>query len=819
MKLLCRNMLFITLFLLIFTGSGNAQTTWSIILSNDHIKDEAIRVVLDDLQKTGKQFGLQFKTVNDRKGISNHSIIVGDPVRNECTANLVKKGKVRLKGVDNPQGYEIITRDIDGSKTIIVAGGSIVGDVYGLYWIWDRLRVFKNIPDINIKREPAVKIRYTRVHVKNKEDIKRALRYGLNLVYGDNPLSLIPWDAEPERTENEKNRGKTREMIKYAHSLHIKYLSFGTDFTYHPTLLKKFGAKLSPSDPFFWDAVQEKYRMLFQAIPELDGLVTFTGEEQSYWENYKTFDPMHDGEGCDWSLQKRYRTFVKKVYNVVVGEFGKIYHHRTWITNSYEQQSQPEVYKKIFTDAVPTKNLYLIPSFTQNDRWWHQRYNPTFNVTPHNMLAVLEPMNYYESSKSDLFPTFPGQYFQAGLQSILEVTNSNLKGLSFDLRSPDDYKTGNLTAYTVFRLGWDYLENPKEIAADFCAIHFGRAASKGMAEIYLLSPIAYKYGLFIEPVAYGNFNSLPQIRVGTFPAQGYPRIDDGKEHIQFLRKIYLRCKPWVAETLSYLDHGLDVANTMKEKYKHVKPQIADKKLADDVENRLEMTRLFIKTNNLYVKTAFAYFEYRDDPTEAFRSKLAKLHSALLQTCNNFIDTPGYGYHLFGVDQILKNVEQALNDLPNAEQLLKDAPSSAQIEKIVAEQQDKYSKILSERSKEAVKILHWEGRVDGRDIIKIRGKHLEVEHLRWDPMYFKDYKILTDLPKKAVTVIPKDIESRPMHPFILEQPSRKNNYTVQVYLYDVPGGAGWCKFDLYYIPQTPDKLGLEIPWQKNNILGR
>ena len=140
------------------------------------------------------------------------------------------------------------------------------------------------------------------------------------------------------------------------------------------------------------------------------------------------------------------------------------------------------------------------------------------------MLAVLEPMYYYESSKSNIFPTYPGIYFQAGLQSILETPNSNLKGLSFDLRDPDDFKTSRLTAYTVFRLGWNYLEDPRQIVEDFCSMNFGVDAAEGMADIFMLSPVAYKYGLFIEPVAYGEFNSLPHIRVGTFPAQGYRHV-------------------------------------------------------------------------------------------------------------------------------------------------------------------------------------------------------------------------------------------------------------------------------------------------------
>ena len=36
-----------------------------------------------------------------------------------------------------------------------------------------------------------------------RADMDRALRYGLNLVYGDNPLNLIPWKSEPEAKQPE----------------------------------------------------------------------------------------------------------------------------------------------------------------------------------------------------------------------------------------------------------------------------------------------------------------------------------------------------------------------------------------------------------------------------------------------------------------------------------------------------------------------------------------------------------------------------------------------------------------------------------------
>jgi len=620
----------------------------------------------------------------------------------------------------------------------------------------------------------------------------------------------VPWNSEPQRAENQKHRARTGELAEYAHSLHMKFMSFGTEFTYHPSLLAEFGTTLSPSDPRFWDAVRAKFRRLLQAVPELDGVATFTGEEQSYWGDYKTFDVMHDGKGCDWSLAKRYRTFVKAVWDVVAGEFDKDLLHRTWITNAYEQQSQPEVYRRIFTDDVPTRNLYLIPSFTQNDRWWYQPYNPTFNLTPHNMMAVFETMDYHAGA--NVFPTYPGTYFQAGLESIRRARNSNLKGASLDLPAKEGWDTRSLTAYTVARLTWDHKQDPKDIAADYCAITFGESLAEAMAEICLLSPAAYKYGLYIEPVAYGAFSSLPHIRVGSFVAEGYPSIDGGKEHLEFLRGIYLRCKPWLPQTLTYLDHGLDVANTMEKRYAAVKPLVSDRRLAAEVENSLRLTRLLIQTNNRYAKAFFAYFQYLAEPTEANRQALRRLFEELTTARKDFVETPGYDYRLFGVDQLLKNVRQALEDLQRAKRTLARAPSSEEIEQTVKQQQRRYRELLRTHANRAEKILYWEGRVDGRDILSVRGDDLEIEHLRWDPIYFHNHTFAKPLPRRAGTVVPEDIESEPMHPFILEQPSEKNNYTAKVYLYDVPGGAHWVKFNLYFIDESPEALGLNVPWE-------
>ena len=133
---------------------------WYVVLDKPLATDEAIQVAIDDLNKSGESFGVQFiKTSKTNKKYTN-SIIVGSPERNGDTKSLVEKKKLTLEDIDCEQGFEIVTKSIDGRKVMVVSGGSILGETYGLFWISDRLKVTGTIPDINTVREPELKIRF-----------------------------------------------------------------------------------------------------------------------------------------------------------------------------------------------------------------------------------------------------------------------------------------------------------------------------------------------------------------------------------------------------------------------------------------------------------------------------------------------------------------------------------------------------------------------------------------------------------------------------------------------------------------------------------
>ena len=110
---------FITVIALLFSVMqlfATENQSWYIVLDKPLASDEAIQVAIDDLNKSGEAFGIQFiKTTNTKKKYAN-SIIVGSPERNGFTNSLVEKEKLTLEGVHDEQGYEIITKSIPPAK-------------------------------------------------------------------------------------------------------------------------------------------------------------------------------------------------------------------------------------------------------------------------------------------------------------------------------------------------------------------------------------------------------------------------------------------------------------------------------------------------------------------------------------------------------------------------------------------------------------------------------------------------------------------------------------------------------------------------------
>ncbi|NLN92310.1 MAG: hypothetical protein GX130_03240 [Candidatus Hydrogenedens sp.] len=790
-----------------FVNVAYSVESWHFCVLPERASEESVRLALEDLLQSAEELGQPLVMVENAETVSGNVIILSYAPQHPLIAKMISEGLWKPAVPENTEGYEIVTVQDGNRKIMVIAGASAIGDAYGIYWLRDRMRVFHQIPEINAVREPEFPIRLAGAWGRRgyggstKEQMRGALRNSINWVSGPNVLDLIPWSAEPEATENADHREKARELIAYAHSLGMKYFSFSNAYVYHPSILEEFDATLNPEDPKFWDAVQETYRRLFQALPELDGIELCNDDLSGFWGNYLPFDVMREAPECDWSYTKRYNTFMQKVQEVVNGEFGKQHFYFTWGLREHEIHCQPEVFKEIFKDNIPTDNLYLMPKITRGDRWWHQPYNATFNLTPHKTLVLFETMNYYEGGISKLFPTFSGQYFQRGLQRFLAPEDSNVEGIGL-LAGPmrDGWGTVNAYSYVLYRLTWDLNESMEQIARDFASIYFGPAAAESMAAVYLASPAAYKYGLHIEPISYGQFNSFPHMRVNTFPAEGYPALDSGKEHMENLYKIYLRCEPWSEATLRAQYYGLEQAEQMIKDFESGRDKIEDAAVAEDVGNRLMMTRNLIRTNIGYVTTIFAYFDYKAQDTKANKKALAEALHQLEEAREDFKNTPGFAYQLFAIDILFDNAKDMLDNREEAIRVYNEIPTRSQLDAQIKKEQDGYRQALKDHKDKAVRFAKFELLCDGQDLVIIQDDQFSIKNLYYDGVSVRLAEFLEPLPKRPVKVIIDDLESRPMHPFILEQPSAENDYTLKVYLDDQPGGNGWMIFDLYYLEE-------------------
>ncbi|MCC6490507.1 MAG: hypothetical protein IT364_23685 [Candidatus Hydrogenedentes bacterium] len=786
--------------------------SWHVILGEAPQPESGLALAVADLQSALEKVGASVTVHHDAADPGGNLIVVGNSSRNGLTASFVAGGAVRLVEIPNPEGFGIRPVKSEGRRVLVISGGGPAGEVYGVYWLWDRVRVAHAVPELDVRREPAFYVRSG--GGTSIEDMNASLRYTVNWVSYPNSNALVPWESEPLRSQNEENRAEARRLIEYAHALHMKFFTDADEFSYHPDVLAKYGATLSPADPALWNMLQDKYRSLLKALPELDGIRIRTGELTRVLEPLKPYDVMHEPEVGDWPLERRYQTFVKKMHEVVVGESGKLYYHRTWVTNATEQHSNPDVYKAIFTDEVPVENLFLSPYLTRGDRWFYQPINATFNLTPHKMLVLLAPMNYHEDGSTNIFPTYPGLYFREGLDQIWRGKESNIAGSQMNIPKDDGWWSNELTAYAAFRMAWDPLEDPRVIAEDFASIHFGKRTAKIMGEAIMLSGEAYKNGLYIKPVAEAiEWNTLPQLRLTTFPVQGFPEIDRGKAHVNWLRDtIYTPCKGRIDEALKYLDKGLGQAQNMQSLGRAAAPDFDDPEVARQVGDSLELARQLIAVNIAYTKACFAYFGYAAAPGPETEKALEESLSNMVVTVGEFRAVPGFDYKLYGIDQLRKNILEMLVDREEAQRRLAAAPDKDEVSGLIAEHQAQDVRILQEHADAALKVLHWQGMVDGKDILRIQGDKLTIEHVMADPIHSDKVVFAAPLPAKAGTVVVKDIRSGEVHPFVLTQPTKENSYTAEVYLFDPgPGYAMW-ELEVYFLDRDPVSLGIDPTWE-------
>lgn len=607
------------------------------------------------------------------------------------------------------------------------------------------------------------------------------------VMYGFNRVMI--WNAA-SRPLAERYREFFRRATRVAHQMGLRLFLCGDEFIYQPAWLKEKGARLSTSDPKLWQAMASKYRQVLTALPEIDGIMTRTGEVIP-WPGVKAFDLIHNrGDNDERDIVDNYREFLQTVYRVVVGEFGKTYVHRTWVTNNYEQASVPEIYKEIFNSQLPTANFFSGIKLTLTDQWEYQPLNPTFGVTPHATLATIEISRCTGPILDYAMP-----FIQSGMEYAREHGAVGLLGGVSPVQFKQDLADTTIDesiAYSLWRLSWTPNADLHSILRDWAKRRLGAPVAEQVANMLpSLGDIA-RDSWYLRPVAERNWNPQQLFYSAHFVIQGDPAWDRGVGQDRFLRDIYLTCKPWMRETMSEVDEGVWRYDQILSRWNRVQPLLTDPAVGKAWRQRIWRTREALNMYRAYVQTFLICDAYRDTPTPALHTELAYRVADLKKTLAGYEAEPDH-FGLGGIPIFLNIAERTLANRQALERYLAGAPTPKEIDHHlrVAEAHDS---ALVKICPSAQTFLSWAGSVDGREVFTLKGKKLTDEHLMNDHPQNVSAKIYQSIPKRPLTYF-LDRHAGRGWVVLLQSPSSDNGWTAKIFVDDPQPSEDVYRFDL------------------------
>jgi hypothetical protein len=622
-----------------------------------------------------------------------------------------------------------------------------------------------------------------------REKLDLAGRLGFNYVLVAGLENYVPNDDPFYGPRAQRFRPYLEAAIRAAHERGIKLLLYGDEAVYLPTWLRRAGAAASVKDPRFWEMIQDKYRRLLAAFPELDGLAARVGEVIPY-HGFEAVDLLHSRETePDPRLEERMRRFVLTAHRVVSGEFGKLFLVRTWTTSDWQTHSVPAVYRGVFTAEVPVANLLVSIKLTKQDAWYYgSAFNPTFGQTPHATIAEAELYSQYHGYGT--LVDFPIRWFAAALRW---AESRGVRGVMASEARTGLLGEGMLSVFS--RLVENPAADEAQLTREWAAAEFGEAAADTIAEILLTSSGALREVFYLPAFPALGWNPLPHARVHEIVVRGDPFWDEGRGHDEFLRELYLTSRPYLEETRDSVAGGHRRYAELAGKFAAVADRIERQDRREQFARLLGHGTALAALLRDYVHTFLSYFAYRDRPSPESRERLASDLAALKRSVEEYRRDYRF-YRLAGIDVTVRLAERMLEDRPRAEQILREAPSREQLLARFESARREHERRLA-ADPAAEKILRFRGTLDSRAVIRIRGSHVEVENLAGDGMLEHAVEFWQPVAARpAGGWLLRPVRARGVV-YLMEEPSAANRATASIFVDDPEPGNSVYEFELYW----------------------
>jgi len=349
------------------------------------------------------------------------------------------------------------------------------------------------------------------------------------------------------------------------------------------------------------------------------------------------------------------------------------------------------------------------------------------------------------------------------------------------------------SAYAVSRLAWGE-QDIRQLARDWAARRFGRAAARPLGDALLLSDTALRKGLYLLPYASTHaWNPLAHLMAYMWVVGGNPTLDRGLGHMAFLREQYWCCRPYLRDTERELDEGKALWAEMKALVAAAEPKIRDDEQRRWAHDSLDLGEAFLALNVAYVKAFLRYFQYEETLAPADRERARAALRALKPALSRYARAGG-SFDTLGIREFMTRAAAGLRSQRAAQAML-SAPSERDLLKAIEGAMAEEAKALK-GARKRVKLLEWRAEVDGREVIRLCGDRVEMSHDMDEPALGVRYSVCGRLPRGWRAAV-KPIRCRD-YAYVAEQPSKANPDMITVCVEDPRDGRDIYEIEVYAI---------------------
>lgn len=461
-----------------------------------------------------------------------------------------------------------------------------------------------------------------------EKSVERYAPYGYNtIIIGDVTQMASFDDAAPGaiapgsdlRKRIESQREKFLRESKQAQAMGLQICAMTDEASLPIPVLQRIakpGANPATGLDFdseaFWTMYRAKYREVLKAFPQIAYVMVRTGENYSHPDEGFIGHTVVD-HAYDDAYVRHMDRIIEETRKIVVDEFGRKLIWRTWDLGGDGFHANPAVYDRVLAGLPNHTGLILAIKHTQTDFWRYNDFNPMIGRGNIDQIIEFQCAREYEGKGA--FPNYVGPLHAEAMKhaAALGAKGAWVWDFSGGWGGPilKSDRWVRLNIYATSRLAQDPSLDPHDLAQQWAAHEYGKAASTNIADMLMLSGECIRKGMYIEAYARDHHGWKPSLNL----------MRDDIIRGEPLKQLYEGSSNSVPQVVAEKQEAVALATQMRTLFENSRADIITakgQKTYDDSLSSLIYLQSLMTVLDHYVSGMFEYYQWQQtrDPATA-----------------------------------------------------------------------------------------------------------------------------------------------------------------------------------------------------------